>query len=74
MSESPISNPFESARRVDGVTVRLRPEDLIDAYPKATVESVQRMFDRHGGTIAAMMLQAGFDAGIEMMRQEGCAA
>ncbi len=74
MSELPLPNPFESARRVDGVTVRLRTEDLMAAYPKATVESVQRMFDRHGGTIAAMMLQAGIEAGIEMMRQEGCAA
>ncbi len=74
MSETPIPNPFESARRVDGVTVRLRPEDLMGAYPKATIESVQRMFDRHGGTLAAMMLQAGIDAGIEMMRQEGGAA
>ncbi len=74
MSESPLPNPFESARRVDGVTVRLRPEDLIAAYPKATVESVQRMFDRHGGTLAAIMLQAGIDAGLELMRQEGGAA
>ena len=71
MSESPIPNPFESARRVDGVTVRLRTEDLIAAYPNGTVESVQRMFDRHGGTLAAMMLQAGIDAGLELMRQEG---
>ena len=71
MSELPLPNPFESARRVDGVTVRLRPEDLIAAYPKATVESVQRMFDRNGGTLAAMMLQAGIDAGLELMPREG---
>lgn len=74
MSELPLPNPFESARRVDGVTVRLRPEDLIAAYPKATVESVQRMFDRHGGTLAAMMLQAGIDVGLELMPREGGAA
>jgi hypothetical protein len=71
MSESPIPNPFDSARRVDGVTVRLRPEDLIAAYPDGTVESVQRMFDCHGGTIAAIMLQAGIEAGIDLMRREG---
>ncbi len=74
MSESPIPNPFDSARRVDGVTVRLRPEDLMAAYPKATVECVQRMFDRNGGTLAATMLQAGIDAGLELMRREGGAA
>ncbi len=71
MSESPIPNPFVSARRVDGVTVRLRPEDLMAAYPKVTVECVQRMFDRNGGTLAAMMLQAGIDAGLELMPREG---
>ncbi len=71
MSESPLPNPFESARRVEGVTVRFRPEDLMAAYPKATIESVQRMFDRHGGTIAAIMLQAGIEAGIDLMRREG---
>ncbi len=71
MSESPIPNPFESARRVDGVTVRLRPEDLMAAYPAATVESVLRMFDRHGGALAATMLQAGIDAGLELMPREG---
>jgi hypothetical protein len=74
MSDSPIPNPFESAKRLNGVTARLRPEDLFAAYPNATVESVLRMFDRHGGTIAAMMLQAGIDTGLELMRQDGGAA
>ena len=71
MSEPNLPNPFESAKRVSGVHVRLRPEDLMNAVPALRPETVQRLLDRHGGTIAAAMLNAGIEAAIEISKQEG---
>jgi len=71
MSEPNLPNPFESAKRVSGVHVRLRPEDLMNAVPGLRIETVQRLLDRHGGTIAAAMLNAGIEAAIEISKQEG---
>ena len=73
MSESNLPNPFESARRVSGVNVRLRPEDLVSAMPSIGIDTADRLLDRHGGTLAAVMLNAGIEAGIEIIKQEGAA-
>ena len=74
MSESNVPNPFESARRIGGVTVHLRAEDLITARPGLRPQAAERLMDRHGGTLAAAMLGAGINAAIEIVRQEGGAS
>ncbi|MBA3777085.1 MAG: hypothetical protein H0X11_11700 [Betaproteobacteria bacterium] len=71
MSESNLPNPFETAKRVSGVSVRLRPEDLTHAMPGVGMEIVERLLNRHGGTLAAVMLSAGIEAAIEIIHQEG---
>ncbi len=74
MSEPNLPNPFEFAKRVSGIHVRLRPEDLVTAMPSIGIEVVGRVLDRHGGTLAALMLNAGIEAGIEIIKQEGAAS
>jgi hypothetical protein len=36
-----------------------------------TRERVDRLLDRHGGTLAGAMLAAGIDAAVEILRREG---
>lgn len=74
MSESNVPNPFDSATRVSGITVRLRPEDLMAAHASPDREDITRLLDRHGGTLAAAMLSAGIEAAVEIIRQEGGAS
>lgn len=71
MSDAQPLNPFDAANRLSGVYARLRPDDIVRACPGATRERVDRLLDRHGGTLAAAMLAAGIEAAVEIMHREG---
>ena len=71
MSESELPNPLRTAKRISGVHVSLRPDELIYAWPNLCREVAERLLDRHGGTIAGAMLGAGLRAANEIIREEG---
>ncbi|HEY8668171.1 MAG TPA: hypothetical protein VIL86_16100 [Tepidisphaeraceae bacterium] len=71
MSDPQPPNPFEAAQCLSGVYARLRPDDIVNAWPGVTRERVDRLLDRHGGTLAGAMLAAGIDAAVEILRREG---
>lgn len=66
-----LPDPFKTARRVAGVTVHLRAEDLLTADANFDRELIDRMLERHGGTLAAPMLGAGIEAAMDIIRREG---
>lgn len=66
-----LPDPFKTAKRCDGIIVRLRPEDLLSSDPTLDRESINRLMERHGGTLAAAMLAAGIEAGLDLLHREG---
>lgn len=66
-----LPNPFETARRVCGITVLLRPEDVSDVWNSISPDGVARLFSLHGERIASVMLAAGVTAAVEIIKQEG---
>lgn len=73
MSEANLPNPFECARRVVGVNVMLKPEDIMRVW-SITRNQAERLLDVHAPSIAAQMLAAGMDAVVEIIKQEGAAS
>jgi hypothetical protein len=71
MSESELPNPFECARRVIGVNVILRPDDITDVWGSLSKQQAEKLLDQHASSIAAQMLTAGISAAVQIMRQEG---
>lgn len=74
MSETHLPDPFQSAKRIGGVHVHLRPEDLVASDPTVSIEAASRLLDRHGGTLAAVMLSAAIEAALQIARREGAAS
>lgn len=66
-----LPDPFKSARRVEGITVHLRPEDLLNSNTMLDRASISRLMERHGGTLAAAMLAAGIETGLDLLHREG---
>lgn len=66
-----LPNPFDSAKRVPGVTVGLRPEDITDVWLNIDEDEAAQFLDQHAASIAAQMLAAGRRAAYEIMKQEG---
>ncbi|MGB7158989.1 MAG: hypothetical protein WBD40_13030 [Tepidisphaeraceae bacterium] len=71
MSERHLPNPFECARRVGGVNVQLKPEDVMNVWGMISGAEAERLLDEHGTEIAAQMLAAGIDAAVTIMRAKG---
>jgi hypothetical protein len=71
MSENHLPDPFQSAKRISGIHVHLRPADLVTSHAATDMEAAKRLLDRHGGTLAAAMLSAALNAAIEITREEG---
>jgi hypothetical protein len=71
MSDANLPNPFECARRIVGVNVLLKPQDIIDVWHSLSLEQAERLIDMHGSTIAAQMLAAGINAAVQIIQQEG---
>lgn len=71
MNNKDTPNPFTSARRIAGITVMLKPSDIIEVWHSLTLEQAERLLDVHSSTIASEMLVAGMDAAIRIVKQEG---
>ncbi len=71
MSESELPNPFECARRIIGVNVMLRPDDITDVWGSLSKQQAETLLDQHASSIAAQMLTAGISAAVQIIRQEG---
>jgi hypothetical protein len=71
MSENDLPDPFQSAKRVPGIHVHLRPEDLLRSDSTFDRTVVAQLMERHGGTLAAAMLSAGIEAAIDIREREG---
>jgi hypothetical protein len=71
MSESNLPNPFECARRIIGVNVMLKPQDIVDVWHSLTLDQAERLLDVHGCGIAAQMLAAGMSAAVEIIKRDG---
>jgi hypothetical protein len=71
MSDTNLPNPFDCARRIVGVNVLLKPQDIINVWHSLSLEQAERLFDIHGSAIAAQMLVAGIDAVVQIVKQEG---
>jgi len=71
MSELKMPNPFESAKRIVGVDVILKPDDIFHACPIVSLAEAEKVLDRHGSAIAAQMLRAGICAAVEIITHEG---
>ena len=73
MSKQNLPNPFECARRIHGVSVLLKPEDVMDTGtgPVLSRAEAERLLDEHGSTIAAQMLVAGINAAVDIISEQG---
>jgi len=73
MSKQNLPNPFECARRIHGVSVLLKPEDVMDigTGPVLSRVEAERLLDEHGPTIAAQMLVAGINAAAHIISEQG---
>lgn len=71
MSDKPVPNPFEAARRIAALSVMLQSHDLTDAWPTLTEMQARRVLDLHRSSIAVQMLAAGVQAALTILRQEG---
>jgi hypothetical protein len=71
MSKDKLPNPFESARRMPGITVQLGPDDIIARNPSMTVEQADELLTRHGFEIAGHMIRTGVDAATALHRAGG---
>lgn len=71
MSDDMLPNPFKSARRVPGISVMLKPEDVTNAWGTMTRDKAAQLLDEHGSTIAARMLAAGIEMAFDLARDNG---
>ena len=73
MSKQKLQNPFECARRIHGVSVLLKPEDVMGtgAGPVLSRTEAERRLDEHGSAIAAQMLVAGINAAANLISEQG---
>jgi hypothetical protein len=71
MSNDKLPNPFESARRMPGITVQLDPQDIMARTPGMTEKQADELLNRHGHEIAGRMIRAGVDAATALHRAEG---
>ena len=71
MSQSHLPNPFHSARRVNGLTVLLKPTDLLGIRIGITASEADKLMERHASAIAACMISAGIDAATRIVESGG---
>ena len=73
MSKQNLPNPFECARRIHGVSVLLKPEDVMGSGAGQVLSraEAERLLDEHGPAIAAQMLVAGIDAAASILSEQG---
>jgi hypothetical protein len=71
MSELKMPNPFECAKRVVGVNVMLKPDDIVHACPSFSLADAEYLLNHHVSFIAAQMLSAGLRAAVEIIKQQG---
>jgi hypothetical protein len=71
MSDANLPNPFECARRIIGVNVMLKPQDIVDVWHSLSLEQAERLLDVHGSGIAAQMFAAGMNAAVEIIKRDG---
>lgn len=71
MNDANLPNPFHCARRVPGVSVLLKPEDVMNASETTSRAQAERLLEENGTTIAAQMLAAGLEAAVTILREEG---
>ena len=74
MSESRVPNPFECAKRVVGVSITMKPSDIVHASPNVSLIDAEHLLDRHAAIIAVKMLNAGIRAAVEIIDREGVAS
>jgi hypothetical protein len=74
MSELKPPNPFECAKRIIGVNVMLKPDDVVHAWPSITLADAEYLLDHHASSIAAQMLNAGIRAAVEIIKQQRAAS
>ena len=74
MSELKPPNPIECARRIIGVNVMLKPDDIVLAWPSIILADAEYLLDHHASSIAAEMLSAGLSAAVEIIKQQGAAS
>jgi hypothetical protein len=65
-----MPDPFKSARRASGITVVLRPENVMTAWGTISRAEAERLFFDHAETIASQMLAVGIEAAATLIRQE----
>ena len=70
MSDQPVPNPFTSARRIVGINVLLKPEDIMAIW-SITSEQAELLINRHSSSIAVQMFAAGQKAVEQIIQQEG---
>jgi hypothetical protein len=68
MTVSKAPNPFECARRIIGVNVMLKPDDIVQTG--VTLGDAERWLDDCASIIAAEMLSAGIRAAVEIIKQQ----
>jgi UTP-glucose-1-phosphate uridylyltransferase len=71
MSELKMPNPFECAKRIVGVNVMLKPDDIVHACPSVSLATAELFLDMHASIIAVQMLSAGLSAAVEIIKQQG---
>lgn len=71
MSELKMPNPFECAKRIAGINVVLKPDDIHHTQPGVSLADAKQVLDRHASAIAAQMLKAGICAAVEIITREG---
>jgi hypothetical protein len=71
MSELKPPNPFECAKRIIGINVTLKPDDIVHARPSITLADAEYLLNHHASFIAAQMLSAGLRAAVEIIKQQG---
>ena len=71
MSELKMPNPFECAKRIVGVNVMLKPDDIVHACPSFSLADAEYLLDHHVSFIATQMLSAGLRAAVEIIKQQG---
>ena len=66
-----LPDPFKTAKRIEGIIVHLRPEDLWRSDSTVDRTTIARLMEHHGGTLAAAMLSAGIEAAFNILHREG---
>jgi hypothetical protein len=69
MNESKAPNPFECAKRVVGVNVVLKPDDIVRASPKVSIADAEELLNRYGARIAAEMLNTGIRTALNIIKE-----